>query len=188
MRRRQFMAMAALGFAWSLSISRETRAASTGDAGGVEDLRARWRDLHAGDEPLIELEPPLQRSHDAWREQLPENAYRVLFEEDTEPPFSSSLNEEKRAGLFLCGACGLPLFTSGMKFDSGTGWPSFFTSIPRHLATRTDYKLVWPRTEYHCAKCGGHQGHVFDDGPEPTGQRWCNNGVALRFLAKGRAQ
>ncbi|MGE0482736.1 MAG: peptide-methionine (R)-S-oxide reductase MsrB [Gammaproteobacteria bacterium] len=129
------------------------------------------------------LEPRLERGDDEWRQALPRNAYDVLFEEDTERPFSSSLNGEKRRGLFVCRACELPLFTSAMKYDSGTGWPSFFTAIPGHLETKTDYKLIWPRTEYHCAKCGGHQGHVFDDGPAPTGQRWCNNGLALSFLA-----
>jgi peptide-methionine (R)-S-oxide reductase len=94
------------------------------------------------------------------------------------------LNEEKRPGVFVCTGCRLPLFTSAMKYDSGTGWPSFFTTIPGSLATKTDFKLIWPRTEYHCVRCGGHQGHVFNDGPPPTGQRWCNNGVALQFIPK----
>ena len=85
--------------------------------------------------------------------------------------------------MFVCAGCELPLFSSEMKYDSSTGWPSFFTTIPDAVATKQDFKLIWPRTEYHCVRCGGHQGHVFDDGPAPTGQRWCNNGVALRFLA-----
>ena len=111
----------------------------------------------------------------------------MLFEEGTERPFSNPLNEEKRAGTFVCAACGLPLFRSKAKFDSGTGWPSFYEPIPGALATRRDFKLIWPRTEYHCARCGGHQGHVFDDGPQPTGQRYCNNGVAIEFVPEGEA-
>ncbi|MBA3563771.1 MAG: peptide-methionine (R)-S-oxide reductase [Gammaproteobacteria bacterium] len=93
------------------------------------------------------------------------------------------LDDEKRAGIFACAGCDLPLFTSEMKFDSGTGWPSFFTAIPGHTETKTDFKLVWPRREYHCIRCGGHQGHIFKDGPQPTGERWRNNGVALKFYA-----
>src|SRR6266516_497101 len=95
---------------------------------------------------------------------------------------------EKRAGVFVCAGCSLPLFTSAMKFDSGTGWPSFFTSIPGVFATTTDRKLFMERTEYHCVRCGGHHGHIFDDGPDPTGLRYCNNGVALRFIPKEPAQ
>jgi peptide-methionine (R)-S-oxide reductase len=130
----------------------------------------------------------LKRPKSEWRAQLPEDAYRVLFEDATERPGSSPLNEEKRAGTFACAACGLPLFTTGMKFDSGTGWPSFFESIPGRIETKRDFKLILPRTEYHCARCGGHQGHVFGDGPEPTGKRFCNNGVALAFVPDGEAQ
>jgi len=116
-----------------------------------------------------------------WKRTLTSEQYRVLREEGTERPFSSPLNREKRNGTYVCAGCGQPLFTSDMKFDSGTGWPSFSTSIPGALDTKLDRKLFVTRTEYHCARCGGHQGHVFEDGPEPTGQRWCNNGVALRF-------
>jgi peptide-methionine (R)-S-oxide reductase len=118
-----------------------------------------------------------------WKKILTEEQYHVLREEGTERPLSSPLNHEKRKGTYVCVACDSPLFTSEMKFDSGTGWPSFFTSIPNALETKLDFKLLYPRTEYHCATCGGHQGHIFNDGPEPTGQRWCNNGVALRFIA-----
>ena len=123
----------------------------------------------------------IDRPDAEWRTLLDAAQYRVLRDEGTERPFSSSLNAEKRQGTYVCAGCGQPLFTSSMKFDSGTGWPSFFTCVPGALETKQDRKLFMPRTEYHCARCGGHQGHVFEDGPEPTGQRWCNNGVALRF-------
>ena len=116
-----------------------------------------------------------------WKKRLGEEAYYVLREEGTERPFTSSLNDEKRKGEFACRGCGLVLFTSDQKFDSGTGWPSFFDTIEGRIETKTDYKLILPRTEYHCARCGGHQGHVFKDGPRPTGLRYCNNGVALNF-------
>lgn len=124
----------------------------------------------------------IRKSKEEWRETLPGDRYAVLFEEATEPPRSSELNAEKRAGTFVCAACGLPLFRSEDKFESGTGWPSFVRPIEGSLETKRDFRLIWPRTEYHCARCGGHQGHVFNDGPEPTGQRWCNNGLALEFL------
>ncbi len=118
-----------------------------------------------------------------WRRRLTPAQYAVLRDEGTERPFSSELNAEKRAGRYHCAGCELPLFDHGAKFDSGTGWPSFHTALPDAIATRTDFKLILPRTEYHCARCGGHQGHVFDDGPRPSGKRYCNNGVALRFVA-----
>lgn len=120
-----------------------------------------------------------------WRTLLPAAAYDVLFEEATERSGSSPLNNEKRTGTFLCAACFLPLFDSSAKYESGTGWPSFFQPLPDAVGTKRDFKLVWPRTEYHCARCGGHQGHVFDDGPPPTGKRYCNNGVALTFVVRG---
>jgi peptide-methionine (R)-S-oxide reductase len=128
------------------------------------------------------------RSEDEWRQLLDGDRCRVLFQEGTEPPFSSALNEEKRAGTFICAACHQPLFTSEGKYDSGTGWPSFFRPIdPARIETRRDFRLLLPRTEYHCARCGGHQGHVFGDGPAPTRQRYCNNGLALRFIPEGEA-
>lgn len=121
-----------------------------------------------------------------WRDKVSPAAYQVLFEEDTEAPFSSPLDKEKRPGTFVCAACQLPLFDSTAKFDSGTGWPSFTAPIAGHMGTKRDFKLIWPRTEYHCARCGGHQGHVFDDGPAPRGERWCNNGLALAFVPQGQ--
>jgi len=127
----------------------------------------------------------LEKSRDEWRRLLAPQEYAVLFEEDTEYPRSSPLNHEKREGTYICAACYLPLFSSHAKFESGTGWPSFFQPLAGHIGTTTDYKLLMPRTEYHCIRCGGHQGHVFDDGPEPTGQRYCNNGVALKFVPEG---
>ena len=124
----------------------------------------------------------LQKSKAEWRGLLPARSYRVLFEEDTERPWSSGLNDEKREGTFVCAACFLPLFESKAKYDSGTGWPSFWRPITGRVAMKKDFLLIVPRTEYHCARCGGHQGHLFEDGPRPTGQRWCNNGLALKFV------
>ncbi len=117
-----------------------------------------------------------------WRKLLTPAQYNVLREEGTERPFSSPLNNEKRKGTFVCAGCALPLFESSTKFESGTGWPSFWISIKGAVESKLDNKLIFPREEYHCARCGGHQGHVFDDGPKPTGLRYCNNGVALKFI------
>jgi len=128
----------------------------------------------------------LQWTDAQWREALSPEQFRVLRREGTERSGSSPLDREYRAGTYLCAGCNLALFSSTHKFDSGTGWPSFWQPIDdRHIGTKRDFKLIWPRTEYHCARCDGHQGHVFDDGPPPTHQRWCNNGVALRFIPDG---
>lgn len=128
---------------------------------------------------------PLNKPIEEWRALLSKESYAVLFEEATERAGSSPLNKEKRAGTYVCAACFLPLFSSEAKYESGTGWPSFWQPIaPHHIGTKRDFFLILPRTEYHCARCGGHQGHVFDDGPQPTGLRYCNNGLALRFVPK----
>ena len=132
-------------------------------------------------EKIRTLEKPLAD----WRGLLTDDQCAVLFKAATEPPGSSALNQEKRAGIFMCAACYLPLFESASKYESGTGWPSFYEPIADRVSTKTDFKMILPRTEYHCARCGGHQGHVFKDGPEPTGLRYCNNGVALRFVPEG---
>ena len=126
----------------------------------------------------------LQLPKEEWRKRLTKEQFHVLREEGTERAGTSPLNQEKRPGIYACAGCDLPLFTSEMKYESGTGWPSFFTTIAGVFQTKEDRYLFMPRTEYHCTRCGGHHGHVFDDGPKPTGQRWCNNGVALKFIPK----
>lgn len=155
-----------------------------GVAMSVEELHKNWKEYLAEGAEVVLTTEPLKRSEAEWKQSLTPPQFDVLRREGTERPFTSALNEEKRAGVFVCAGCSLPLFTSAMKFDSGTGWPSFFTTIPGVFATSRDFKLIWPRTEYHCVRCGGHHGHVFDDGPPPTGERWCSNGVALRFIPK----
>ena len=117
-----------------------------------------------------------------WQKRLPPASFDVLRNQGTEQPFTSPLLNEHRKGTFVCFGCGLPLFKSEWKFDSGTGWPSFWTEIPGALGKQADFQIVEERTEYHCAQCLGHQGHVFNDGPQPTGLRYCNNGVALKFI------
>ncbi len=139
------------------------------------------RALGAADASPTSIEK-IAKTDDEWRKLLTPAQFYILRQEGTEPPFTSPLNDEKRKGTFVCVACELPLFESRTKFDSGTGWPSFWEPIKGRVETKTDYKLLYPRTEYHCARCGGHQGHVFDDGPKPTGLRYCNNGIALRFV------
>ena len=135
-----------------------------------------------GSSPSVQGIVPLSLSESEWRSRLTPAQFQVLREEGTERAGTSPFNSEKRKGLYQCAGCDLPLFDASMKFDSGTGWPSFFNFIPGALLTKTDFKAFYPRKEYHCARCGGHHGHVFDDGPKPTGLRYCNNGVALKFV------
>jgi len=125
---------------------------------------------------------PLKLSVKEWKARLNDQQFYVLRDEGTERAYSSPLNDEKRQGEYRCAGCDLTLFTSEMKFDSGTGWPSFYTSLPGAFETKTDFKIIYPRTEYHCARCGGHHGHIFKDGPKHTRERWCNNGLALKFI------
>ncbi len=149
----------------------------------LEDIVKNWKTLLPTDANVSLSLDPIKKTEAEWKKILPPPAFDVLRDEGTERAGTSVLNNEKREGVFVCAGCALPLFTTEMKYDSGTGWPSFFTAIPGHTATKRDFKLIYPRTEYHCIRCGGHQGHMFKDGPEPTGQRWCNNGVALNFIA-----
>ena len=142
---------------------------------------ANNRLLIAGEDKPMKVEK-LILSDAEWRKRLTPEQYEVLREEGTEAAGSSPLLHEKRSGTYVCVACDHPLFASATKYDSGTGWPSFYDVLPGGVETRLDFKLIWPRTEYHCARCGGHQGHVFKDGPKPTGLRYCNNGVALKFM------
>jgi peptide-methionine (R)-S-oxide reductase len=136
-----------------------------------------------------EIPPPLpikktNLSDAEWKKKLSPQQFRILRQGSTEVAYSSPLNDEHRNGIYICAGCELPLFTSEMKYDSGTGWPSFFDSIKGHIETKKDWSHVFPRTEYHCARCGGHQGHLSKDGPKPTGLRYCNNGLALKFVPK----
>lgn len=126
---------------------------------------------------------PVSFSEAEWRKRLTPAQFHILREEGTERPFSSPLNKENRKGTFVCAADGNRLFASQTKFDSGTGWPSFWKPLPGGIGTSTDFKLGYPRTEVHCARCGGHLGHVFDDGPKPTGKRYCMNGLAMKFVS-----
>ena len=128
-------------------------------------------------------DPSWQLSEAEWKKRLSPAAFQVLRREGTERPFSSPLNKEKRPGTFVCAGCRLPLFSSKAKYESGTGWPSFWQPIdPKVVESTTDYRMIFPRTEVHCARCEGHQGHIFKDGPKPTGLRYCINGVALKFV------
>jgi peptide-methionine (R)-S-oxide reductase len=150
----------------------------------VEDLQQNWKTYLATGVATPSASEPVKLSKDEWRKRLAPASYNVLRDDGTERAGTSPLDREKRAGVFVCAGCDLPLFTSAMKFDSGTGWPSFFTTIPGVFTEKTDYYLIYPRTEYRCKRCDGHHGHVFKDGPPPTGLRYCNNGVALKFIPK----
>jgi peptide-methionine (R)-S-oxide reductase len=170
--------LAGLGGSWL------ARSAFAKGEKAVEQLQKNWKSLLAAGADVASGIEPLTLSDAEWKKRLAPAAYDVLRREGTERAGSSPLDREKRPGVFVCAGCRLPLYTSVMKFDSGTGWPSFFTTIPSAFSTRRDFKLIYPRTEYHCARCGGHHGHLFDDGPEPTGLRYCNNGAALAFIPK----
>src|SRR5437763_12677212 len=182
MKRREFLMAMAAGAAGA-ALPATPAAAATGASGkSIAEIQQDWQMLLPKDADVARTVEPITKTESEWKQVLPEERFYVLRKEGTERPFTSPLNDEKRAGVFVCAGCALPLFSSQMKYDSGTGWPSFFTSIPDHLSNKKDYKIIVERDEYHCVRCGGHQGHVFDDGPPPTRQRWCNNGVALRFI------
>ena len=151
-----------------------------GFLGSIKSMFAPEADEHAA-APAVDTGAAAVKSEAEWRAELAPDQYRVLREHGTERPGTSPLNREKRAGVFDCAGCGTPAYTSETKYDSGSGWPSFFAPIPGAVATTVDRSLGMVRTEVHCATCGGHLGHVFDDGPRPTGQRHCINGVALEF-------
>jgi peptide-methionine (R)-S-oxide reductase len=184
MKRRHFLNLLGIGAAGGFAPWIALPAQSPADMKAITDLQANWKTLLAEGTKVELSREPLKRSNAEWKKLLTPEQYHVLREEGTEHAGTSPLNREKRPGVFVCAGCSLPLFTSAMKYESGTGWPSFFTTIPDVFGTRRDFKLILPRTEYHCVRCGGHHGHVFDDGPRPTGLRYCNNGVALRFVPK----
>lgn len=161
MNRRKFFILAGIGLASLPLIASRTLASKENTTGHIDKII---------------------KTDAEWKKLLTSEQYYILRDEGTEPAHSSPLNNEKRQGQYVCAACESPLFSSEMKYDSGTGWPSFYTTLPNAMQTKTDFKLIYPRTEYHCARCGGHHGHIFKDGPKPTGQRWCNNGLALKFI------
>jgi len=181
MKRRGFLSLIGIGTA-GVAVNGRMHAAD--DMKPILEMQAKWKDYLAPGAKVELSREPLKRADAEWKKLLTPEQYQILREEGTERAGTSPLNGEKRTGVFVCAGCTLPLFTSAMKYDSGTGWPSFFTTISGVFGTKRDFKLLLPRTEYHCIRCGGHHGHVFDDGPRPTGLRYCNNGVALQFVPK----
>src|SRR5256885_11989171 len=175
-RRTLLKALVASAFA-----SRAAYAAPPANMNGIEELQKTGKSFGRAGAAVPSPGEPLKLSKDEWRKRLPADAFRVLREEGTERAGTSALNEEKRAGVFVCAGCGLPLFTSEMKYESGTGWPSFFTSIPGAFETKKDYFLIYPRTEYHCIRCGGQPRPPLRDRPPPTGQRWGKKRAPPRF-------
>jgi peptide-methionine (R)-S-oxide reductase len=182
-RRSILKALAAIPFAEGARAAASSHT-SPKDMTDIKALQSNWKSFLPAGAQVPSAAEPLKLDNAEWKKRLSPESFNVLRKEGTERAGTSPLNNEKRAGVFVCAGCGLPLFTSEMKFESGTGWPSFFTTIPGAFEHKKDFLLIYPRTEYHCARCGGHQGHVFDDGPPPTNQRWCNNGVALKFVPK----
>ena len=182
MDRRKFLLAGAAAPLWMYPFHAHAQPKTMKD---IEALQKNWKTFLPAGAQVPSATEALKLSKDEWKKRLPDSmAYRVLREEGTERAGSSPLNDEKRAGIFACAGCGLPVFTSEMKYESGTGWPSFFTTIPGVFDQKKDFYLIYPRTEYHCIRCGGHHGHLFDDGPRPTRLRYCNNGIALRFIPK----
>lgn len=183
-RRGLLQGMLAAGLWNALSGRSEAAQPQVKDMKGIEALQKNWKTYLAEGYKAPSPGEPLKLAKEEWRKRLSPLAYEVLREEGTERAGTSPLNAEKREGVFVCAGCDLPVFTSAMKYESGTGWPSFWQPIQGRIGTKPD---LGDRTEYHCVRCGGHQGHVFDDGPPPTGLRHCNNGVALLFIPSGEA-
>ena len=173
----------ALGFSRLFASQKTNETAANANAQQQESspIMNSIEDLSTLESNPVEI-TPFNLSKEDWQSVLTPEQFHVLRKEGTERPGSSPLNTEKRAGQFVCAGCGLALFDTTTKYESGTGWPSFYQGIEGRLGTKTDWKIGVPRTEYHCIRCGGHHGHVFKDGPQPTGLRYCNNGIALDFI------